>query len=88
MPGTGSPFTISGIAFTAVFFVIFTISERQNRHRHALTNRQMREHFQLEHEDTIGREQLQIRSGCVMVTMRYATNPLALKWVLARTDTD
>jgi amino acid transporter len=85
---TKSVATISGIAFTAVFFVIFTISERQNRHRHALTNRQMREHFQLEHEDTIGREQLQIRSGCVMVTMRDATNPLALKWVLARTDTD
>ncbi len=85
---TKSVATVSGIAFTAVFFVIFTISERQNRHRHALTNRQMREHFQLEHEDTIGREQLQIRSGCVMVTMRDATNPLALKWVLARTDTD
>ncbi|MGA9719133.1 MAG: APC family permease [Acidobacteriaceae bacterium] len=85
---TKSVATVSGIVFTVVFFTIFSISERQNQRRHALTDRQMREHFQLEHEDTIGREQLQIRPGCVMVTMRDATNPLALKWVLARTDTD
>jgi amino acid transporter len=85
---TKSVATVSGVAFTAVFFVIFSISERQNKHRHALTDRQMREHFQLEHEDTVGREQLQIRSGCLMVTMRDAANPLALKWSLARTDTD
>jgi amino acid transporter len=85
---TKSVATISGVAFTAVFFIIFSISERQNKRRHALTDRQMREHFQLEHEDTIGREQLQIRPGCLMVTMRDAANPLALKWSLARTDTD
>ncbi len=53
---TKSVATISGIAFLPAFFVIFTISERQNRRRHALTDRQMKEHFQLEHEDTIGRE--------------------------------
>jgi amino acid transporter len=85
---TKSVATISGIAFAAVFFVIFSLSERQNQRRHALTDRQMREHFQLEHEDTVGREALQIRSGCIMVTMRDASNPMALKWVLARTDTD
>ncbi len=85
---TKSVATVSGIAFAAAFFVIFSLSERQNQRRHALTDRQMREHFQLEHEDTIGREALQIRSGCIMVTMRDAANPMALKWVLARTDTD
>ena len=85
---TKSVATISGVAFTLVFFVIFTISERQNRRRHALTDRQMREHFQLEHEDTIGREVLQIRPGSMIVTMRDPSNPLALKWALARTDTE
>jgi amino acid transporter len=85
---TKSVATVSGVAFTAVFFVIFTVSERQNRRRRGLTDIQMREHFQLEHEDTIGREVLQIRPGCVMVTMRDAANPLALKWALARTDTE
>ena len=85
---TKSVATVSGIAFAAAFFIIFSISERQNQRRHALTDRQMREHFQLEHEDTVGREALQIRPGCIMVTMRDASNPMALKWVLARTDTD
>ena len=85
---TKSVATISGVAFTIVFFTIFAISERQNRRRHALTDRQMREHFQLEHEDTIGREVLQIRPGSLMVTMRDASNPFALKWALSRTDTD
>src|SRR6201997_215876 len=85
---TKSVATVSGVAFAAAFFIIFTISERQNQRRHALTDRQMREHFQLEHEDTIGREVLQIRPGSVMVTMRDASNPLALKWALARIDTD
>ena len=47
----------------------------------------MKEHFQLEHEDSVGREVLQIDPGCVVVTMRDATNPFALKWTLARTNT-
>jgi hypothetical protein len=47
----------------------------------------MKEHFQLEHEDAVGREVLQIDPGCVVVTMRDAANPFALKWTLARTNT-
>ena len=47
----------------------------------------MKEHFQLEHEDTVGREVLQIDPGCVVVTMRDAANPFALKWTLSRTNT-
>ncbi len=85
---TKSVATISGVAFAAVFFIIFSISEKQNQRRRGLTNSQMREHFQLEHEDTIGREALQIRPGCIMVTVRDAANPFALKWALARTDAD
>ena len=85
---TKSVATESGIAFAAVFFVIFTVSERRNTARHATTERQMKEHFQLEHEDDISREALQINPGSVMVTMRDAANPFALKWALARTNTD
>ena len=85
---TKSIATVSGIAFAAVFFVVFSVSERQNQRRHALSDRQMREHFQLQHEDTIGREALELRPGSLMVTMRDAANPFALKWALARTDTD
>jgi amino acid transporter len=85
---TKSIATVSGIVFAAAFFIIFSISERQNLRKHAITSRQMKDHFQLEHQDTISRESAAIRPGGVMVTMRDPTNPLALKWTLSRTSTD
>jgi amino acid transporter len=85
---TKSVATVSGILFAAVFFAIFTISERENMRRHAVTARQMKDHFQLEHQETVSRESAAIRPGGVMVTMRDASNPFALKWTLSRTSTD
>jgi amino acid transporter len=85
---TKSVATVSGLAFAAVFFIVFTVSERQNLRKHALTARQMRDHFQLEHQDTISRESVAIRPGAIMVTMHDSINPVALKWVLSRTKTE
>ncbi len=85
---TKSVATVSGVAFAAAFFVIFTVSERKNLRQHALTARQMKDHFQLEHQEKVSRESAAIRPGGTMVTMRDADNPLALKWTLARTNTD
>jgi len=85
---TKSVATVTGVMFAASFFVIFTISERANLRKHALTARQMKDHFQLEHQDNIDRESVAVRPGSVMVTMRDATNPVALKWVLGRTKTE
>jgi hypothetical protein len=47
----------------------------------------MKDHFQLEHQETISRESTAIRPGGVIVTMRDEANPLALKWTLGRTST-
>ncbi len=85
---TKSIATESGVVFAATFLVIFSVSEKRNKAKHASTERQMKEHFQLEHEDTISREALQINPGSVMVTMRDAVNPFALKWALSRINTD
>ena len=85
---TKSVATVSGIVFAAVFFVIFTISERENLRKHARTAKEMKDHFQLEHQETINRESVAIRPGGIIVTMRDAANPLALKWTLARTAKD
>ena len=85
---TKSVATVSGIVFAAAFFVIFSVSERQNKKRHAITARQMRDHFQMEHQDTVSRESAALRPGGVMVTMRDVANPVALKWTLGRTNTD
>ncbi|MHB1021033.1 MAG: APC family permease [Acidobacteriaceae bacterium] len=84
---TKSIATVSGILFAAAFFIIFSISERDNKRRHDAAERQMKEHFQLEHQDTVGREALEINPGCVIVTMRDFNSPFALKWALARTNT-
>jgi amino acid transporter len=85
---TKSVATVSGILFAAAFFVIFTVSERANLRKHALAARQMKDHFQLEHQDTINRESAAIRPGGTMVTMRDAANPFALKWTLSHTKTE
>lgn len=80
--------TVSGIIFAGTFFTIFSVSEKKNLKKHAAAARQMKEHFQLEHEDNVSREALKIRPGAVMVTMRDAANPFALKWALSRTSTE
>ncbi len=85
---TKSVATVSGVIFAAAFFIIFSISERRNLKKHALTARQMKDHFQLEHQDQISRESTAIRPGGVMVTMRDAANPFALKWTLSHTRTE
>ena len=85
---TKSVATESGVAFAAAFFIIFSISERRNLKRQAVTVKQMKEHFQLEQPETISREALEIKPGGVLVTMRDYANPFALKWALSRTNTD
>jgi amino acid transporter len=85
---TKSIATVSGIAFAIAFFIVFTVSERINLRRHALTAKEMKDHFQLEHQETVDLESVAIRPGGVMVTMRDAANPLALKWTLGRTSTE
>lgn len=85
---TKSVATVSGVIFTAVFFILFAVSERQNLRKHALTAREMKDHFQLEHQDTVSRESVAIRPGGVMVTMNNPDNPVALKWVLSRANTE
>jgi amino acid transporter len=85
---TKSVATVSGVIFAAGFFIIFTVSERINLRKHALTARQMKDQFQLEHQDTVSRESAAIRSGGVMVTMHDANNPFALKWTLAHIITE
>ncbi|HEV2464958.1 MAG TPA: APC family permease [Acidobacteriaceae bacterium] len=85
---TKSVATESGVAFAAVFFIIFSVSERKNLKRQLVAAAQMKEHFQLEHPEEIGRESLDLRPGAVLITMRDAVNPFALKWTLSRTNTD
>jgi hypothetical protein len=84
---TKSVATVAGVSFALVFFGIFTISERMNRHKFALARAGMKEHFQLLQRDTVDREPLGIRPGNVLVPVRDYNTLHHLKWTLERTET-
>src|SRR5207302_2681001 len=84
---TKSIATVAGVSFAAVFFLIFTVSERANREKFALAKQQMTEHFQLLQRDTVDRSALSIRPGNVLVTVRDYNTLNHLTWVLERIDT-
>jgi hypothetical protein len=79
--------TITGIMFAAAFFVVFTISERINTRKFKHAEKEMKEHFQLLHEERIEREAVGVRTDCTIVTVRDYNTLLQLRWVLQNTDT-
>src|SRR5207248_3715541 len=60
--------TISGVIFTAVFFVMFTLSERATARRRLATADL--DKFNLVPEETVTRELVGVRPGGVLVTAR------------------
>src|SRR5690348_10836996 len=79
--------TVSGVMFAAAFFVIFTISEHTNAKKFKHAEKEMKEHFQLLHEERIEREAVGVRPDCTLVTVRDYNTLLQLRWVLQNTDT-
>jgi amino acid transporter len=84
---TKSVATKAGIVFSLAFFAIFTVSERINKRKFAHAEAQMKEHFQLVQQDTIGREEVQVRPGSLLVTVRDHNTLHHLRWALEVTDT-
>jgi hypothetical protein len=85
---TKSVATVAGLSFAAGFFLVFTVSERVNRKKHALSQKQMKEHFQLTQSETVERSGVGVHPGNVLVTVRDYNTLTQLKWVLDKTDTD
>ncbi|MFY9559790.1 MAG: APC family permease [Terriglobales bacterium] len=84
---TKSVATVAGVAFSIIFFVIFTASEHLNRKKHALVQQQMNDQFQLLQRDTVERSALNIRPGNVLVPVRDYNTLNHLRWALERIDT-
>jgi amino acid transporter len=84
---TKSVATKAGVAFSVAFFAVFTASERVNRRKFAHAEAQMKEHFQLVQQETIGREEVQVRPGNILVTVRDYNTLSHLRWALESTDT-
>jgi amino acid transporter len=85
---TKSIATMAGLAFTAIFLVIFTVSERINLQKHKYAQDQMKEHFQLLHRDSVDNNSVGIKPGSVLVAVRDYNTLNHLKWVLSRKDLD
>ncbi len=84
---TKSVATKAGVAFSIAFFAVFAVSERVNRRKFRDAEAQMKEHFHLVQQETIGREEVQVRPGNVLVTVRDYNTLHHLRWALAGTDT-
>src|SRR5260370_3480015 len=65
---TKSVATKAGIFFSLAFFTAFTLSERVNNPKLAHAEAQMKEHFHLVQQETIGHEEVQVRPGNVLLT--------------------
>ncbi len=77
--------TIWGVAFTIIFFVIFTISEKINlRQKHQ--EPKGLEQFNLDHQPQVDSTNLHARPGCVLVSVRDYSRMEHLKRVLQKTN--
>ena len=77
--------TIYGVSFTAVFFVIFTVSERINARRMAHKKAGLEE-FNLDMRPDINAEAVHARPGCVLVAVRDYNHMKHLQSVLQKTN--
>jgi hypothetical protein len=81
--------TISGLSFTAAFFLMFELSERYNKKRNASlvhSTGHLREEFRLQTVDEVTSDSLRVRTGNIMVAVRNPHHLEHLEKVLAKTD--
>jgi amino acid transporter len=78
--------TISGVAFSAFLFCVFTISERVNK-KTLKGNHHELEQFRIATRDEITAAEMQVRPGNILVAVRDPRNLAYLKDVLVKIDT-
>ena len=79
--------TIGGVAFSLLFFVIFTYSERRvARERHGKP--EMLDQFRVYGDKELGTNAMDVRPGNVLVAVRDPRNLFYLREVLGETDTN
>jgi len=78
--------TISGIAFSAVLFCVFTISERVNRKTIAGQRHEL-EQFRVNAREELTAQDMEIRPGDILVAVRDPKNLFYLRDILSKTDT-
>jgi amino acid transporter len=79
--------TVTGVAFTVVFFVIFLVCERINERKKA-HQREMTDQFQLNEKEIVNAATMQARPGGILVPVRDYNTLSHLEWVLDRVNPD
>ncbi|HEU0179828.1 MAG TPA: APC family permease [Blastocatellia bacterium] len=79
--------TVSGLAFTAIFFAVFTLSERVSRRKTDRSGGAL-DPFKLDYQGEINSEVVHARPGNVLVAVRNPQSLSHLERVLERTDTE
>ena len=81
--------TISGLAFTAVLYSVFIVTERQNVRRAARGHHDTGlDQFQLLAANDLGLEEVASRPGSVLVPVRDYNTLAHLNWALTHVDTE
>ena len=62
--------TISGVAFTLVFFVLFMLSERINERKRGHARHIEMDQFRLQMQEVVTNETVQVRPGCTLCLVR------------------
>ncbi len=84
---TKSVATVSGLIFSAAFFVIFTVSEKVNKRKLLHADKEMQEHFHVMEQDTVSNGTIGVRPGNVLVAVRDPRNLYYLRSILEGVDT-
>ncbi len=77
--------TIYGVSFTAVFFILFTVSERINLKKKSAAGHALEE-FNLDMRPDISADSVHARPGCVLVAVRDYHHMSHLQSVLDKTN--
>jgi amino acid transporter len=78
--------TIYGVSFTIAFFLLFTISERINTHRHKARQERSLEEFNLQQQPSVDPKSVHARPGCILVAVRNLGNLQHLRRTLQKTN--
>lgn len=78
--------TIAGVTFSAVFFIVFSISEHKTAREHAAGESEL-EQFNIAADRELTANAMGVRPGNILVAVRDPRNLYYLRQVLANTDT-
>ena len=80
--------TIAGVCFSAFLFTLFHFSEKITHKARGAEHHEMKEEFRVNEQPLVDREEMKVRPGNILVTIRDPRNLYYLKKVLQNTDTN